>query len=603
MKRFWLCALLLLLLAVPAWGVDPKTTNWVGGGVDPTLFDAADNWSNGVPATTDTVQFLNGSVALPTANFPNAGEVFALVIDGNAAGAQWWQNITDFCGPGDWNYSSLQIGALGRNQDFIYFDKDSSVAGTVQVYGILEDDHVPTNVANATITVKNGGNLVCDTVSWTITQPITIEGALAIGGGITLLANGGVNLAGGLDISQGSPVLDTASPINCTGNCIIQWGSGNGDILGGLDANGFAVTQSDTAAGNSLTCDVAGTLDLGTTEANSIAVTVSAATTIGNSFACGSLSMGANVTCADAKTITVGTGGFTYTSGTLTGNLSVATTGNIVGTAGTLTGTLNLTAAGADKTISWAIGTSLEKMALTVSGNYTAAGDVYCASLAGSGSLAGNAKILRIYPLANNFWTATFAASEWGYVSLYCAASRTNATLVNMGTSPFRVYYAVTTVTLSGGLTCGSVDIGGSGGNAVLDMTGGNLTSAGAITFGAVNAAYRGTLTLGPGVHTCTNIGRGAGNTAETHVLNLRGRLRTTGTLTGAGITVTPTQEACIDCQGVGVVTNVTATGNRLVVRRAVDAAGMPLRSWNGGDTNVNVRFLGRKVIGEPGVN
>ena len=73
--------------------------------------------------------------------------------------------------------------------------------------------------------------------------------------------------------------------------------------------------------------------------------------------------------------------------------------------------------------------------------------------------------------------------------------------------------------------------------------------------------------------------------------------------MTGTGVTVTPTHEGVIDCQGAGVVEKVTVTGRRLVVRRAVDAAGMPLRSWQGGDTNVNVRFLGRKVIGNPGVN
>ncbi|HET6440750.1 MAG TPA: hypothetical protein VFH53_00120 [Phycisphaerae bacterium] len=111
MKRFWLCALLPLLLAVPAWA---KTTNWVGGGVDPTLFDAADNWSNGVPATTDTVQFLNGDVALPTANFPNAGEAFpVLVLSGAPAGTAWTQSVTDFCGALNWTYLDLQVGAAG----------------------------------------------------------------------------------------------------------------------------------------------------------------------------------------------------------------------------------------------------------------------------------------------------------------------------------------------------------------------------------------------------------------------------------------------------------------------------------------------------------
>ena len=104
------------------------------------------------------------------------------------------------------------------------------------------------------------------------------------------------------------------------------------------------------------------------------------------------------------------------------------------------------------------------------------------------------------------------------------------------------------------------------------------------------------------GVHKFTGaIAVAAGSTAA-NALNPQGRCIFTGTFTGTGVTVTPTYEGQIDCQGVGVITNVTSTGRRLVVRRAVTAAGLPLRSWQGGTSNVNVRFLGRKVIGEPGV-
>ena len=90
--------------------------------------------------------------------------------------------------------------------------------------------------------------------------------------------------------------------------------------------------------------------------------------------------------------------------------------------------------------------------------------------------------------------------------------------------------------------------------------------------------------------------------TAETVVLSGR-KLVMAGTLTAPGVTMTVASEAQIDCGGTGTVTDVTVSGNRLVVRRAVHSStGIPLRGWND-DSCVNVRFLGRRVIGAPGVN
>ncbi len=55
-----------------------------------------------------------------------------------------------------------------------------------------------------------------------------------------------------------------------------------------------------------------------------------------------------------------------------------------------------------------------------------------------------------------------------------------------------------------------------------------------------------------------------------------------------------------IDCLGTGRVTALDASAAlaRLVVRRAVDGAGMPLRGWEQ-DSCTNVRFLGQKIIKE----
>jgi uncharacterized protein (DUF2345 family) len=69
-----------------------------------------------------------------------------------------------------------------------------------------------------------------------------------------------------------------------------------------------------------------------------------------------------------------------------------------------------------------------------------------------------------------------------------------------------------------------------------------------------------------------------------------------TGTSGGA---VTHAGGAEIDCLGTGRVTDLdaSAAAHRVVVRRAVDDSGNPVRSWNG-DSCTNVRFLGRREIG-----
>jgi len=648
-KRILFAAILLLAFALPAFGV-ARTLNWTDADADEdwTNFD---NWIDvatsvaplAAPATGDTLQFLDGTKTLPASNLPNAGEIFVLVLDGASAGTAWTtKNITAFCGTNayvagvsGWTYSSLQIGAAGRNSDIIYLDRDSAALGTITTYGVLYDDGVPTPVVNATITVKSGGTFRCYTTNWAVTKAITVEtgGALRLNG-VTLLANGGVNLAGTLLISAASSVLDVGTaPLTCTGDATIYWGDGNGVIYGGLNAAGFAVTHNSPAAGNSIICDVAGTLDLGTTAANAIAVTVSASTTIGNSFACGTFNPTAGTLTGAGKTITVGAGGFipsgtntiagtlsvdlsagvgtgvyTQTAGTIGSGatLNVITgTGAVTFTALTRTGTLNVTHNAASGSLAWDSTTAqISKLTINAGMKTTLTGGARVLSFAGSGELATGGTWFFLYGVASiDFWTFTGTVTGTGTVKIYFLADISNAAAITLAnTSVTNILGANTTLALAGKITtAGAFSLAGSSGSAVGTVAcNGGSSFGGAVTLGS--GTTNGVLTLASGqVHTfASTIARA--DTGTANALKLGGRVILGGTFTGTGITVTQAGDGQIDCQGTGVVAKVTATGNRLVVRRAVDAAGMPLRSWNGGDTNVNVRFLGRKVIGEPGI-
>jgi len=75
-------------------------------------------------------------------------------------------------------------------------------------------------------------------------------------------------------------------------------------------------------------------------------------------------------------------------------------------------------------------------------------------------------------------------------------------------------------------------------------------------------------------------------------------RINTPATIDMTDATSITNTGAQIDCNGVGRVTAAAVTGQRLVVHRAVDASGNLIRSWNG-DGCTNVRFLGRRVIGD----
>jgi len=336
-----------------------------------------------------------------------------------------------------------------------------------------------------------------------------------------------------------------------------------------------------------LTVDIAaGTLDLGTSD-NGITVDVAANVTIGDSFRCHAFDGSSGVITGAGKTITVGSGGLDWGAATLNAP-----------------GTLNVTVAEASPTalktshlVANRLGT------LTVNAAATSTGSIFCQKFAGTGALTlGSAMYVR--PAANDFWTNTETVLGGSAVSLMyaVAASHSNTADISIGgTNGCNIQTdgaATYTLTQSGALSvAGALVVSGidAGGKTVLAM-GGDLTVGGIVELGAAGGMSGG-ITMSSGTANSFGGTVSAAACSDNNNLALGGLAILASTLTGTGITVTTQGDGRIDCGGTGRVTAVTAAGRRLVVHRAVDSGGDPVRSWNG-DGCTNVRFLGRRVIG-----
>ena len=320
-----------------------------------------------------------------------------------------------------------------------------------------------------------------------------------------------------------------------------------------------------------------------------------------------------NINCTGTYTLqnAISAYAFTMTAGTLVGGSQTVTLngGDLTYTAGTLTGDLNVTFA-VSGSGNWdtAAGSYLHLLTVDATQTLTLDGNLDCKAVSAAGTVALGANRLYIYPAANDFLTVTGSIGGTGDLFVYPGAtSRSNSggiVLADSATLVVGFDADDKTITQSSDIEATSgntLQVYGDASKYCHLILNGNLTGYPTIQLGnAASGTRQGRLTLGSGVYQIGSLARVG--TATGHQFNPGGHVRLSGTFDGTEITTTPTSEGQIDCLGTGRVTAVTSTGRRLVVRRAVDAAGMPLRAWQS-DSCVNVMFKGRKVIGEPGVN
>jgi len=325
-----------------------------------------------------------------------------------------------------------------------------------------------------------------------------------------------------------------------------------------------------------------------------------------------------NINCAGTWTLSnnISAYAFTQTLGTLVGGSRTLTLngGDLLYTAGTLTGDLNVTFAVSGNG-NW--DTSGNKLNLvTVNAGQTLTMDVGLAhkKLTVNGTLSiGGAYVLATYPAANDSISMGAAGSVGrtgtGLWRVYSTSDITNAGDIRItGTLPVQIINATDdTFQLDGDLEAAAgntILIHGAEGNYTGLTLNGNLTGYPTFNLGLAGSGTRtGRLTLGSGVYRIGSITRTATSTTTANQFNPKGHVILSGTMTGTGIVVTPTYEGMIDCGGFGSVTAVESIGRRLVIRRARHhTTGIPLRGWED-DSCSNVKFEGRLIIGEPGVN
>ena len=247
------------------------------------------------------------------------------------AGYYWRNANNDQNGetPGNWDDLSgdPHIVAPGVN-DELYYDGNEDNAGLPTS---LAADVLYIYVSNAYAGITDFTDFAPSARQW---STFGIEGPLTLAmSGFPAIVSGGM-LIGILDA-----ILDVGNPIYTEGPCTIDWQLDGLDIYGGINAS-HAIDHQN-GAGSKLTCDVAGTLDMGATADTGVAVEIDAAGLI--------VTQGADVWCGD----------FTLTAGTFNGGgHTVNASGDYAGAVST-NGTaqiINLTGSGTCKQLSTSYG-------------------------------------------------------------------------------------------------------------------------------------------------------------------------------------------------------------------------------------------------------
>ena len=531
---------------------------------------------------------------------------------------------TDFTNVGNWadehvavaldtiNSSTSTAPASNRPTtvtDVYHFNITNAVVSTISEFlnGALIGN-VTVNKAGATVGSLSAvtGTLLVTAGSFhargiTITDLVTVAAAGTLSPIGMAQANGGVQLAGTLNLAAGT--LNSASPILVTAaTAVVNWAGG--DILGGFNAGAYSVSHLSAITGTpTLVCDVAGTLNLGTPDpvanANGIVVTIASNTTIGSNFACGGMVKTSGVITGGGKTISVGEGGLTGSGCTLNA-------------AGSLT--FSLTASG---NVTWAsnVAAPILNIASGVTATETATG--YWGGLTGSGTWAVNSQLIYIqYPATNNFWTFTGSMTRTtGGVKIVFNTDRSNAAAINLGAAtPVTVQsYSgggslTATLTLNGGLTCGplvvtSTDIQGNWTSLTMGA-GANLTCT-TLTLGATTNRS-GKVVLGSGTHSISGAVAAAGS-GNANAMTFGGKAVLGGNYNGDNIATTFSASAvvlastniAVSHTASKVVTNGGADllGNgaakTLTITNVDATGGAALRLWNavdgGGNTNCQI--------------
>jgi len=348
------------------------------------------------------------------------------------------------------------------------------------------------------------GNVDVSSGQFYSTLPIT--GNLDMtGGNFTIDDNvtvsGTASATGGTISTSGAYALDLTSILTGS-NFTIDWGSGDLDIFGGINAT--TVTHSNTASGNVLTHNVAGTLSLGGS-AVGLQILITANTTIATAVTCyGYERSGGTVTFTGVPTITVGAGGCIYAA-TPTGTFNLTFTANAnlrnnrgnnkcvlltipTGVTATIIAESGATALSGGGTIS--IGTSTFWLVLSIAGWLTG----------WTGLLTTSTGFIYVFPSSSDYdplGDIRLTTTDSGYIKVQTTTNKTLSWTGNIDVSEFRIYATTAgnlmtiNITSDKNLTVtGTLKLG----NTAATTGGGVLSTNGLVKIGSLalgNAANR----------------------------------------------------------------------------------------------------------------
>lgn len=476
--------------------------------------------------------------------------------------------------PGDTVDISVDTApTVGLGAGMFHFQLTASLTVGLDAFlGAGAIGNVTVNAAAAHITCATpiAGNLVVTQGSVSLDR-VTVTGATTVAGSLldwlglgASVFNGAVALSGG-HIGEG--MWDFNLRLSGSGTI------GSGGLVVITGTVNLTACPWNLMVGSSLTVDNAGplTMDLGAASAPNLALSVNlpyGAITLDADVSVYSLDGVAGDFAEGGRTISIlradGGQGLSWTACTNGQNINVTIPAgaNIEGYWTGISGAAN------------ALGI------LTINGVLSTA-EMGFHALAGSGTCNMGADYLHVYPIANNFWT--FTGTVTGGVEIpptviiYMDTSLSNALPITPPANTL-VYLVGTvadrTLTLNGGLTCGTLQLYGN--NLGLTVGGGNLQASGVLLGAAANA---GRLTLGVSAH---SIGAGgiAADVDATGELTLQAgaRLNLGGNMTLARITanlgtaaILPTATCVIDGDGatsvVGTLAVIHANGQALTVQ------------------------------------
>jgi hypothetical protein len=548
-----------------------KATTWTSLAGDRN-WNTGGNWTSGVGADGDTLGI--ASALTPTSNVPTSGTFHFTIANGVTVDLANWIAGDGTIGNVTVNHSSAVVTAGG-------YDVNGNLTVTLGRFSLLGSLSVL-----GTLDVAAGGTFVCDSINQVL-GATTNAGTIIVNAGGGFIFGDTVTNTGTLDMSAAGATVDFEGAGGLAGS--------GGTVKLGSDCACTGVLNVTNciwtvAAGAVWTVDLAGALNVGLAPNLSLRLECVGTATLGSNLAVRAFAIVSDALLAGGGyTMTLGAGGMTWTG---TGAINDQTLTLV------LSASCTIAQRGTNKFVSTTVpdGITLTVGSASQYGHYTRA-------LAGAGTVAqAAARGLVFAPSGNDTWTFTGTINcILDVVAITGVLGIANALPINTNNKNV-IWYRSNSVTDT--MTIGGMNLG-TGSLTVYGPAGGQLftgTLTGPLTCGTVNIGivaalpYVGKFVMCDGVvNEIGTLAKGAGNTGTTNAITYAGTVKIGGAQTLANLTVDFAGAALIaSAAAVSVnaaaATSVTHTRGRLFSSSGTNvltadnfpALAAPMGAWRG---------------------